>query len=215
MIIGLGNFAATATTNLPATGGPVQWIPPRSRPEMSDSANGLEEGRDYRFQAMVNGKPIHWPCSKSIPVTIEGNAPSGAGAALEVVVERLRNASGLPLTVVRASELRIGAEGVIRIRYVEEDEEAFGMRMVGDVVGKARPSYDSNGVIVAGHLIIRNDVNPKTGAGRQVLMHEIGHTLGLDHSADGVPEVMDPTSDPDDEPILGPGDRHALRAVGC
>lgn len=216
VLVGLGHVAATATPQVSATPEATPVVPPRVPGPESDR-HLVQEGRDYAYQARINGKPIHWPCSNSIPVAIEGRAPAGADAALELVVDRLVAASKLSLTVESTTALRSDGDGdgAIRVRYVNKGEFAYGMRVSGAVVGKGGTTYNSNGMIQSGRVIVRNDMDPTTPAGQQVLMHEISHALGLDHSDEGLPEVMTPTSPHDAKPVLGPGDRVALAAVGC
>jgi hypothetical protein len=214
LLLGLGHVAATATPQVSPVPDGTPILPPHE-PETGGNGDAVQEGRDYAFQGRINGEPIHWSCSNSIPVAIEGRAPAGANAALELVVDRLAAASNLPLTVEPATALRDDGNGAIRIRYVNEGESAYGMKVSGTVVGKGGPTYSYDGVIQSGRVIVRNDMDPTTPTGRQVLMHEIGHVLGLDHADEGLPEVMTPTSPLDAKPVLGPGDLVALAAVGC
>lgn len=214
LLAGLGHVAATATPQV----SDAPEAPPISaphEPKTNDNGGEVREGYDYAFQGRINGKPIHWSCSNPIPVVIEGKAPAGAAAALELVLDRLVAASNLPLTIETATALRDDGNGAIRIRYVNEGESAYGMKVSGTVVGKGGPTYSPDGVIQSGRVIVRNDMDPTTPTGQQILMHEIGHALGLDHSEVGLPEVMTPTSPYDAEPVLGQGDRAALAAVGC
>lgn len=216
VLVGLGQVVATANPSGLSVGALAPASSPRPGEQVTPSWPGdVKEGRDYSFEAKVHGEPIHWPCTRSIPVAIEGWAPVGAPVALDLVVTRLRDASGLPLAVAAPSQIPANGEGAIRVRYVEEGNQVFGMEVSGDVVGKGGPVYDSHGVILAGRVIVREDMDPKTTDGQQVLMHEIAHALGLGHAKERLPEVMTPASGIDAWPILGLGDRFALQSVGC
>lgn len=175
------------------------------------SPRAVREGRDYSFQTGPQGDPVHWPCTTGIAVGFQGATPAGADDALQLVVGRLRDASGLPLQ----ADGPLPASGAITIRYVPAGQRTFGMILTGDIVGKAQTSYTNDSSITDGHVIILDTLDPTTGVGQQVLMHEIGHALGLGHSAPGRPEVMVPSSTSEASPTLGPGDLYALKTIGC
>lgn len=67
-------------------------------------------------------------------------------------------------------------------------------------------------------MLIRSDstrADPRTSTGLAVLLHELGHAVGLGHAVQGADEIMAPVLDPDRAPALGQGDRWALRELGC
>lgn len=118
--------------------------------------------------------------------------------------------------VQTAASLDPSDEQSILIRHVESHQEAYGMEIAGDTLGEGVPRCGDDNLITAGRAIVRNDSRytiPTTPQGQQVLMHELGHTLGLGHPAPAAHEVMGPSSDTDTKPILGPGDRYALELV--
>ena len=174
------------------------------------------EGRDYSFLSQVDGHPVHWSCDERIYLTLQGSTPAGTDTALARVAGVLRDASGLDLQV---GQPRSGAAGIV-IRYGPIGTVAGDLRLDNDPeLGVGGPIWSADdGVIHSGAVLIRDDTqltDPRTPTGARVLLHEVGHVLGLGHSAPDGPEVMGPTTTPGDSDQLGPGDREALAKVGC
>lgn len=187
-------------------------------PSQSHSPADLDavEGRDYSFLSRVDGHPVHWSCDSPIYLVLQGSPPAGAGQAIVRAAGMLRGASGLDLQVGPPHSR--GA--VISIRYGPVGTVAGNLRLDDEPeLGVGGPTWSArDGVIRSGAVLIRDDTpltDPRTPTGARVLLHEIGHGLGLGHSAHGTPEIMAPTTSIDDSDQLGSGDRAALAAVGC
>lgn len=187
-------------------------------PSQSNPVTGVAplEGRDYSFLSRVDGHPVHWSCDGPIYLALQGSTPAGTDTALARVAGVLRDASGLDLQV---GQPRTGGAGIV-IRYGPIGTVAGDLRLDDDPeLGVGGPAWSAHdGVIRSGAVLIRDDTqltDPRTPTGARVLIHELGHVLGLGHSAPGRHEVMSPTTTPGDSEQLGPGDREALAKVGC
>jgi len=225
----LGLTAASAlaivlVAGLMGFGSPVAGMRTTGRPSVpslpsaaaAGAADDLVDGRDYSFLSRVNGSPVHWACETPIFLDLRGPSPAGAAVALSRSVDLLRDASGLDL---RVGEPTPGG-GAITIRYAPAGTRAGDLSLdAGPELGVGGPTWSArDGLIRSGEVLIRNDTpvtDPPTTTGRRVLLHEIGHALGLGHSADGVPEVMSPTTGDGDSDQLGRGDIAGLARVGC
>lgn len=189
-----------------------------ARPSQSPAAAhlGAVEGRDYSFLSRVDGHPVHWSCNGPIYLVLQGSTPTGADAALARVTGVLRGASRLDLQVGQP----VSGGARIVIRYGPIGTASGDLRLDSDPeLGVGGPVWSAHdGVIHSGAVLIRDDTqltDPRTPTGARVLLHEIGHVLGLGHSAPDSPEVMGPTTTTGDSDELGPGDREALAKVGC
>lgn len=190
----------------------------RQAPSQSAPVAGVAplEGRDYSFLSRVDGHPVHWPCDGPIHLVLQGSTPAGTDTALARVAGILRDASGLDL---RVGQPRSGGAGIV-IRYGPIRTVAGDLRLDDDPeLGVGGPTWSAHdGIIRSGAVLIRDDTqltDPRTPTGARVLLHEIGHVLGLGHSAPDRPEVMSPTTTTGDSDQLGPGDHEALARVGC
>ena len=203
--VALGSGRA-ATTGVARTASPSPTVAPRAI-----------EGRDYSFMARVDGHPVHWPCATPIFVVLRGRAPTGTVVALTEVTSALREASGLDL---RFGTTASSSAHIITVRYAPSGTVVGDLRLDGgQELGVGGPTWHAqDGVIDHADVLVRDDTqlsDPNSSTGRRVLMHEIGHALGLGHSAPDLPEVMGPTTSTDDTDQLGSGDRVALSHVGC
>lgn len=174
------------------------------------------EGREFSYISKVSGRPIHWPCESPIWVTVEGPAPDGADQAVEDVVLMLRTATGLDL---RGRDGADQGGNVIDVHYVPRGTVDGPLELVGDKLGVAGPEWSATtGIISRGTVLIRNDTretSPLLDSGKLVLLHEIGHTLGLGHSSPTSQGVMPPELSSTTPLKLSAGDLLALASLGC
>jgi len=208
--VGLGS--ANAGVSIPQS----PSTPPVPSAASAGTSDPLVDGRDYSFLSHVNGSPVHWSCGTPIFLDLRVPSPAGAAAALSRSVGLLRDASGLDLRVGKPPP----GDGAITIRYAPAGTVSGDLSLdAGPELGVGGPTWsERDGVIRSGEVLIRDDTpttDPLSPTGRRVLLHEIGHALGLGHSADGVPEVMSPTTGDGDSDQLGRGDLAALARVGC
>ena len=152
----------------------------------SAAAEGLLEGVDYAYLDRVGGQPVRWPCTTDITVALTGPTPAGAPAALAATLATLTHATALPL--VHATPGTPDAD--ITIGYTSEDIEGASA-----TAGIARTRV-SGPAITASSITLRADIDPTSPYGMTVLTHELGHALGLGHTAADAAEVMAATALP-------------------
>jgi hypothetical protein len=201
-------------------------------------------GGEYRFlRETPDGTPYRWdPC---IPIHYEVNlaaAPDGALEEVRAAVDRVADASGYAFvfvgTTTRTADQQIGTAfqtgGTtgrwlpLLITWVPHAHfdylvdthraAAFGMPRTGD--GEQHTVYESGLVAIdAG-----GDLPPGFGSRYSegvVLMHELGHIMGLAHVGDGDELMWSPDVEGGDpHPNLavhdwGPGDRRGLEALAA
>ncbi len=184
---------------------------------------------DYAFLAERNGAPITYsPCRRLEVVVNTTGAPPGAYQAVEEAVSQVGAAAGLSLTVAGETdeEYRRNRDPYQPERYGEtwapilvswasrETVPEFAGAAVG--LGgslsvdprRGGPSY------VTGEVTLNREyfsVSTTAGLLREVLLHELGHVLGLDHVPDEG-QVM--TSEARGGRPLGSGDLAGLALLG-
>lgn len=186
------------------------------------ASSTLIPGTDYDFFSIVAGAPVAWSCSRVVTVRLAGSYPSSAPWALDRAVDSLSSASGLLLVVGDdATAVPSGGrppEGEIIVTYTSA-AHVHSLSDSADAAGVTSTQWNAHTGEILNALVLidarRESVAPHTGKGFTMLLHELGHAVGLGHSLLGSDEVMDPVTAEGDRGILGAGDRYALGRIGC
>ena len=187
------------------------------------------DGRgEYAFLATRRGSdlPVTWsPCEPIEYVVNPDGAPDDWEDLVEEAVATISEATGLVFddggeTDDRDFEGRFGLGGrpePVLVGWADEDEVSG---LAGDVAGLAGPMSRGNGVIqsyVTGRVVLDKDafedLEPAIGTERKqraIIVHELGHLVGLDH-VDDPDELMYAETGVTE---LGPGDRSGLAILG-
>ncbi|MGQ0574402.1 MAG: matrixin family metalloprotease [Pseudonocardia sp.] len=189
----------------------------------------------HAFSALLpDGTPVtHDPCRPLRYVVNPAGMPPGALEVLRDGVRQISAASGLVIL-----EEGLSTEAAVENRLPVQPDR-YGERWApvlvswadpgmfplvdGDIAGVAlshsvSPSGPGSARYVSGQVVFDRGfvaevlADPRTAPlARTVVLHELGHLVGLDHVA-APGEVMDAASEASE---LGPGDRQGLAALGA
>jgi hypothetical protein len=186
----------------------------------------------YQFMAAANGRPVTYNPCKTIRYELNlDQAPPGAEGTLGVAIQRIESASGLKFEYVGITDRRpLDKAPRIHVVGMAEDlpvviswatpEEAPAL--AGNVAGYAgssyitdasRPSHFTTGQVVLDSALFAQLLQTPDGSAqaRAIVMHELGHLVGLAHVDDGR-ELMHHENVGQLE--FGPGDRAGLAILG-
>jgi len=194
---------ATPSSSLGFTGTPS----PTPRPTFDPSPGPRVDG-GFRFLELVGGGPVRWnPCDTITYAVNAAGATTSVRADLREAIRRVTRATGIEFrsvgatreTFIRAYE-RMRYDGVIRkaaliLIWVDHDDyEAIRQRL-----NDPRPSiafaktmaglYADRDQYFGGIIVMDADATAGRGFGYRyahgsVLLHELGHIMGLDHVKD-------------------------------
>jgi hypothetical protein len=193
---------------------------------------------EFRFLQRVAGAPVRWnPCDTITYAVNTTGASSPVRADLRAAIRRVTRATGIRFrsvgvtreTFVRAYQ-RMRFRGVIRkaaliMIWVDHDDYQAILRLLGD----PRPSiafaktmaglYAHRDQYFGGIVVMDGDATARRGFGDfyahgSVLLHELGHIMGLDHVKDP-DQLMYSGRDPNFRVRdFGEGDLEGLRRLG-
>lgn len=184
--------------------------------------------RDFRLMRTPNGQALKFESCVTIPVRLNaGSAPRNPELdyATRFAVQQLAQASGLRLVYEGRSNYmpRRGLEpprrGIwIGYAYPGKGKGRSSLLSRGnrDELGIGGPYY-SGSTIISGQLVLARRNLARYGGTPlliETIMHELAHTVGVDHSSARGNQIMAPVATGEANVTWGRGDLKALKKVG-
>jgi hypothetical protein len=186
----------------------------------------------YEFILSNGDTPVRWnPCEPIRYAVNVSLAPSGSLEDVQEAVRRVSAITGIPFEyeglspdVPSENRARTTIEGGVAtwtpllIGWVDPDRSYLDFTSDGHTAAGMATVWapPGRGVYVTGWIAMNaDDPNPPgfdiSGQQGVVLLHELGHIIGLDH-VDQMGELMEPSGGGVSD--FGPGDLEGLRALG-
>jgi len=196
----------------------------RLRPAVEADANGA-----YAFlETRSNGSPLGFsPCREIGYVVNPAGAPDNWAELVSIAVREVSDATGLQfedegVTDDRNFSERIDSSGNAEPVIIAWADDSEVDALADDVAGVGGPTLIQRGNLrsfASGSVILDTDITDRLdrqiGGGNAqlgLLLHELGHLVGLDH-VDDPNELMYPTAT--SMTAFGPGDLQGLSLLGA
>jgi len=220
----LAAMAAGVALGLTATGSPGLAAEDTASTSLSaERARGNPKA--YKFVDKINGEPVHWdPCRRIGWGVNPKKSPKRAVPHAKEAMQRVKQATGLRFKYQGRTDANPKKFGT----YPKDTNLVMGWgrpKATGGAAGLGGPQWLSNGRIINGFVVLNYRYNDKIapGFGRgpksgyqgtlgQLMMHELGHAMGLDHVGDKR-QIMYGTMTRK-KATWGAGDQNGLRKVG-
>jgi hypothetical protein len=219
-------FLLVVATTLTAIGGGLLAIERLAAPEGDPTQHGFLDLR-------IDGSPLRWnPCETIHYVINPSGAPEGSVEDVHEAIRRVSRATGIAfaydgLTDELPTRTRLPIQrdrygerwAPVLIAWVDPDETDISFDREGhQAAAVASPSRPLTGeeIFVSGYVALNaEDPNPPgfgwPGAQGPVLLHELGHIMGLAHVREPG-EIMEKSGGGVTD--YGPGDLEGLRKLG-
>ncbi|MEO9325005.1 matrixin family metalloprotease [Nocardioides sp. C4-1] len=206
-------FSLQATPLIAAFRGLVGW----------DGGRGSASDHAYLAADPFSGDPVTWSSCAPIRFVVNPDgAPNGWRSTLEESLDAVSAATGLEMVIEGETGERPGDDRFtalnrpkpVLVSWATAEEVP---ELDGDTVGLAGPFRGAGDVYVTGTVTLDGpDFQNMTFRGeldlqKAVIMHELGHLVGLDH-VDDDRQLMYPTTTFQDS--FGEGDLEGLRELG-
>lgn len=174
----------------------------------------------------VTGRPVAWDRCRPVEYVVNpSGAPSDWPILLEEAVSRMERASGLTLTFLGETSDRDFADrdatgfspDPVLVGWADEDEVPD---LAGDVAGLGGAvaigdhrgwRYRTGSMVLDRELFDELEADGQDGAAVAIILHELGHVVGLDHVDD--PGELMHVGGVTPRPRFGPGDLAGLDAL--